>query len=123
MMHLYHSETATDAPATNAGGCSAERGVLAGTYARDPGHQPRESGCKKNQFCRIFVLSFAAVYIMRSQFDWSSPELPLARIKKIMKSEDDIKSELGGQKFMISSEAPVIFAKVLCSFYVCVQYV
>lgn len=46
------------------------------------------------------------------QYDWTSPELPLARIKKIMKSEDDIKAEIGGAKFMISSEAPILFSKV-----------
>ncbi len=51
-----------------------------------------------------------SLYMLK--FDWSSPELPLARIKKIMKSEDEVKAELGGQKFMISAEAPVIFAKV-----------
>lgn len=45
------------------------------------------------------------------QKDWSQPELPLARIKKIMKSEDEVKLELGGQRFMISAEAPVMFAK------------
>jgi hypothetical protein len=41
------------------------------------------------------------------------PELPLARIKKIMKSEDEIKSDMNSQKFMISAEAPVMFAKVI----------
>lgn len=29
------------------------------------------------------------------QHDWSQPELPLARIKKIMKSEDEIKMQVG----------------------------
>ena len=32
--------------------------------------------------------------------DWSQPELPLARIKKIMKSEDEVKTELGGLRFV-----------------------
>jgi len=35
--------------------------------------------------------------------DFKNPELPLARIKKIMKLDDDVK--------MISAEAPIIFAK------------
>ena len=45
------------------------------------------------------------------------PELPLARIKKIMKSEDEVKAELGSQRFMISAEAPVMFAKA-CEIFV-----
>lgn len=35
--------------------------------------------------------------------DFKNPELPLARIKKIMKLDDEVK--------MISAEAPIIFAK------------
>ena len=35
-------------------------------------------------------------------------DLPLARIKRIMKSDEDVR--------MISAEAPVLFAKVLCGF-------
>lgn len=49
--------------------------------------------------------------------EWTMPELPLARIKKIMKSEDEIKADLGTQKFMISAEAPVMFAKA-CEIFV-----
>lgn len=51
------------------------------------------------------------------QKDWNQPELPLARIKKIMKSEDEIRQELGGVKFNISAEAPVMFAKA-CEMFV-----
>ena len=36
--------------------------------------------------------------------DFKNHQLPLARIKKIMKSDEDVR--------MISSEAPVLFAKV-----------
>jgi len=35
--------------------------------------------------------------------DFKNPELPLARIKKIMKLDEEVK--------MISAEAPIIFAK------------
>lgn len=45
----------------------------------------------KSIFCRYF------------QNDLRTQELPLARIKKIMKLDDDVK--------MISAEAPVLFAK------------
>ena len=39
-------------------------------------------------------------------------ELPLARIKRIMKLEDEVQSQLDGRKnMMVSSEAPVVFAK------------
>ncbi|XP_017486288.1 PREDICTED: nuclear transcription factor Y subunit gamma-like, partial [Rhagoletis zephyria] len=37
--------------------------------------------------------------------DFRNPELPLARIKKIMKLDEDVK--------MISGEAPVLFAKAV----------
>jgi len=51
------------------------------------------------------------------QADWTQPELPLARIKKIMKTEDEVKSELGGQKFMVGAEAPIMLAKA-CEIFV-----
>jgi len=37
----------------------------------------------------------------------SSPELPLARIKKIMKLDEGVKSQ------MISGEVPILFAKAI----------
>jgi len=42
---------------------------------------------------------------IKSNQDFKTQELPLARIKKIMKLDDDVKS------MMISAEAPVLFAK------------
>ncbi|KAJ8603359.1 hypothetical protein CTAYLR_004294 [Chrysophaeum taylorii] len=49
--------------------------------------------------------------------DFRSLELPLARIKKIMKMEDEIQGELGGRRCMVSSEAPVLFAKA-CEIFI-----
>ncbi|GMH69318.1 hypothetical protein TrST_g1126 [Triparma strigata] len=49
--------------------------------------------------------------------DWKSHILPLARIKKIMKSEDEIKPSMGQQKLMISSEGPIFFSKA-CEMFI-----
>ena len=64
--------------------------------------------------------------------NWKSQVLPLARIKKIMKSEEGILSDLekekavsgdpssvssGGQRFMIAGEAPVLLGKA-CELFV-----
>eukprot|EP00518_Triparma_eleuthera_P003762 CAMPEP_0182454448 /NCGR_PEP_ID=MMETSP1319-20130603/1082_1 /TAXON_ID=172717 /ORGANISM="Bolidomonas pacifica, Strain RCC208" /LENGTH=234 /DNA_ID=CAMNT_0024652463 /DNA_START=193 /DNA_END=894 /DNA_ORIENTATION=+ len=49
--------------------------------------------------------------------DWKSHILPLARIKKIMKSEDEIAATLNKQKLMISSEGPIFFSKA-CSMFI-----
>ncbi|GMH70586.1 hypothetical protein TL16_g05446 [Triparma laevis f. inornata] len=49
--------------------------------------------------------------------DWKSHILPLARIKKIMKSEDEIKPSMGQQKLMISSEGPIFFSKA-CEIFI-----
>ena len=42
-------------------------------------------------------------FFKQSDFSSKNPELPLARIKKIMKLDEEVK--------MISAEAPIIFAK------------
>lgn len=44
-------------------------------------------------------------------------ELPLARIKKIMKMEDEIQSQLGGKRCMVASETPAVFAKA-CELFI-----
>ncbi|KAJ3416403.1 Nuclear transcription factor Y subunit C-2 [Chytridiales sp. JEL 0842] len=44
-----------------------------------------------------------------SNFDWKFHQLPLARIKKVMKSDDDVK--------MISAEAPIVFSKA-CEIFI-----
>ncbi|KAJ1460584.1 hypothetical protein M885DRAFT_612626 [Pelagophyceae sp. CCMP2097] len=49
--------------------------------------------------------------------DFRALELPLARIKKIMKIEDEVQGQLGEHRFMISQEAPVLFAKA-CELFV-----
>lgn len=51
-----------------------------------------------------------------SQEDFKTHELPLARIKKIMRLEDDI-AEAGAPRFMIAAEAPIIIAKA-CEIFV-----
>eukprot|EP00903_Cladosiphon_okamuranus_P014517 g13465.t2 len=48
--------------------------------------------------------------------DFKTHELPLARIKKIMRLEDDI-AEAGAPRFMIAAEAPIIIAKA-CEIFV-----
>lgn len=48
---------------------------------------------------------------------YQETELPLARIKKIMKMEDEIQSQLGGKKCMVASETPVVFAKA-CELFI-----
>lgn len=50
------------------------------------------------------------------QEDFKNHELPLARIKKIMRLEDDI-AEAGAPRFMIAAEAPIIIAKA-CEIFV-----
>lgn len=50
------------------------------------------------------------------QEDFKTHELPLARIKKIMRLEDDI-AEAGAPRFMIAAEAPIIIAKA-CEIFV-----
>ncbi|CAN0582804.1 unnamed protein product, partial [Laminaria digitata] len=50
------------------------------------------------------------------QEDFKTHELPLARIKKIMRLEDDI-AESGTPRFMIAAEAPIIIAKA-CEIFV-----
>lgn len=49
--------------------------------------------------------------------EFRSLELPLARIKKIMKMEEEVRALLGGKKCMVSSEAPIIFAKA-CELFI-----
>ncbi|KAJ3131244.1 Nuclear transcription factor Y subunit C-4 [Physocladia obscura] len=44
-------------------------------------------------------------------YDWKFHQLPLARIKKVMKLDDDAKS------MMISGEAPIVFAKA-CEIFI-----
>lgn len=44
------------------------------------------------------------------QEDFKTHELPLARIKKIMRLEDDV-AEMGTPRFMIAAEAPIVIAK------------
>ncbi len=51
-----------------------------------------------------------------SQEDFKTHELPLARIKKIMRLEDDI-AEAGAPRFMIAAEAPIIIAKA-CEIFI-----
>ncbi|GMI45150.1 hypothetical protein TrCOL_g598 [Triparma columacea] len=51
------------------------------------------------------------------QYDWKSHILPLARIKKIMKSEDPIRSSTAQPKLMISSEGPLLFSKA-CEIFI-----
>eukprot|EP00634_Sargassococcus_sp_CCMP2135_P006244 CAMPEP_0198658060 /NCGR_PEP_ID=MMETSP1467-20131203/21983_1 /TAXON_ID=1462469 /ORGANISM="unid. sp., Strain CCMP2135" /LENGTH=230 /DNA_ID=CAMNT_0044394307 /DNA_START=18 /DNA_END=710 /DNA_ORIENTATION=+ len=51
------------------------------------------------------------------EVDVRALELPLARIKKIMKIEDEVECQLGGRRCMVSSEAPVLFAKA-CEIFV-----
>lgn len=46
---------------------------------------------------------FSLAYFLSFQNDFKTQELPLARIKKIMKLDEDVK--------MISQEAPLLFAK------------
>lgn len=53
---------------------------------------------------------------MASQEDFKTHELPLARIKKIMRLEDDI-AEAGAPRFMIAAEAPIVIAKA-CEIFV-----
>ncbi|CAM9619935.1 unnamed protein product [Ascophyllum nodosum] len=48
--------------------------------------------------------------------DFKTHELPLARIKKIMRLEDDV-AESGTPRFMIAAEAPIIIAKA-CEIFV-----
>lgn len=50
------------------------------------------------------------------QEDFKTQELPLARIKKIMRLEDDI-AEAGTPRFMIAAEAPIVIAKA-CEIFV-----
>mmetsp|Transcript_18900 Transcript_18900/g.27889 ORF Transcript_18900/g.27889 Transcript_18900/m.27889 type:complete len:317 (+) Transcript_18900:56-1006(+) len=45
-----------------------------------------------------------------SQTDFKTHELPLARIKKIMRLEDDLRDE-GIGRFMISGDAPIVLSK------------
>lgn len=51
-----------------------------------------------------------------AQEDFKTHELPLARIKKIMRLEDDV-AELGTPRFMIAAEAPIVIAKA-CEIFV-----
>eukprot|EP00635_Sarcinochrysidales_sp_CCMP3193_P005662 CAMPEP_0118919784 /NCGR_PEP_ID=MMETSP1166-20130328/18740_1 /TAXON_ID=1104430 /ORGANISM="Chrysoreinhardia sp, Strain CCMP3193" /LENGTH=244 /DNA_ID=CAMNT_0006860319 /DNA_START=36 /DNA_END=770 /DNA_ORIENTATION=+ len=51
------------------------------------------------------------------EVDVRALELPLARIKKIMKIDDEVECQLGGRRCMVSSEAPVLFAKA-CEIFV-----
>lgn len=51
-----------------------------------------------------------------TQEDFKTHELPLARIKKIMRLEDDV-AESGTPRFMIAAEAPIIIAKA-CEIFV-----
>mmetsp|Transcript_13632 Transcript_13632/g.17957 ORF Transcript_13632/g.17957 Transcript_13632/m.17957 type:complete len:348 (+) Transcript_13632:113-1156(+) len=48
--------------------------------------------------------------------DFKNLELPLARIKKIMRLEEEIQSEIGGFRFMISAEAPVLLSRAAALF-------
>lgn len=54
--------------------------------------------------------------ISDAQEDFKTHELPLARIKKIMRLEDDV-AELGAPRFMIAAEAPIVIAKA-CEIFV-----
>jgi len=49
--------------------------------------------------------------------NWKNQALPLARIKKIMKSEEGVQPDIGGQRFMIASEAPLLLGKA-CQLFV-----
>mmetsp|Transcript_22010 Transcript_22010/g.67560 ORF Transcript_22010/g.67560 Transcript_22010/m.67560 type:complete len:128 (+) Transcript_22010:2-385(+) len=54
------------------------------------------------------------------QEDFKSHALPLARIKKIMKSEEEILNDAPNapnSRFMISAEAPIMFAKA-CEIFI-----
>mmetsp|Transcript_12799 Transcript_12799/g.16020 ORF Transcript_12799/g.16020 Transcript_12799/m.16020 type:complete len:169 (-) Transcript_12799:1240-1746(-) len=49
--------------------------------------------------------------------DFRSTELPLARIKKIMKIEDEVEARLGHRNCMVSSDTPLVFAKA-CEIFI-----
>lgn len=49
------------------------------------------------------LLNYSYYALLQTEFASKNPELPLARIKKIMKLDEEVK--------MISAEAPIIFAK------------
>ena len=52
---------------------------------------------------RVIVITHARAQTDTN--DWSQPELPLARIKKIMKSEDEIKLQEMSQRFVSEDTA------------------
>jgi histone H3/H4 len=60
--------------------------------------------CISNALSRIFVVVIARITDFKNHND-----LPLARIKRIMKSDEDVR--------MISAEAPVLFAKA-CEMFI-----
>ena len=49
--------------------------------------------------------------------DWRKAALPLARIKKIMKVEDELRSDRGERKLMVSAEVPLLFNQA-CSLFI-----
>ena len=75
------------------------------------------SGMQDAQVARLFEETTRALE-EAPKVDVRELELPLARIKRIMKLEDEVQSQLDGRKnMMVSSEAPVIFAKA-CELFV-----
>lgn len=69
------------------------------------GHSGLEPFYRACTFCLFFF-----------QEDFKTHELPLARIKKIMRLEDDV-AEMGTPRFMIAAEAPIIIAKA-CEIFI-----
>lgn len=60
----------------------------------------------------MFLFCFFPFFLfcLLAQEDFKTHELPLARIKKIMRLEDDV-AETGTPRFMIAAEAPIVIAK------------
>ncbi|CAM9560711.1 unnamed protein product, partial [Discosporangium mesarthrocarpum] len=69
---------------------------------------------KLDMFWRQVVADLEAIDPEKE--DFKGNDLPLARIKKIMRLEDEVR-EPGSSRFMISAEAPVVLAKA-CEMFI-----
>eukprot|EP01103_Thecamoeba_quadrilineata_P004835 TRINITY_DN14716_c0_g1_i1.p1 TRINITY_DN14716_c0_g1~~TRINITY_DN14716_c0_g1_i1.p1 ORF type:complete len:274 (-),score=83.02 TRINITY_DN14716_c0_g1_i1:196-981(-) len=72
-------------------------------------HQLHQQQLQQNQMNQLHLFWQSQMQEIDETPDFKNHQLPLARIKKIMKSDEDVK--------MISAEAPVLFAKA-CEMFI-----
>ncbi|KAG0284904.1 hypothetical protein BGZ98_005751, partial [Dissophora globulifera] len=97
-------------PSSTTGSVAQSAAAAAAAPAGTPGNpQQQQQQLQQQQFAQEFWEE-QIIAAEQSESDFKNHPLPLARIKKVMKSDPEVK--------MISAEAPILFSKA-CEIFIC----